>query len=161
MTSPTHRTARALAYAAACMFLVVLSAQASASKETSSAGRGLGFFYDSAKEVTLVGTVKQIVPHSATGLMGLHVFVSVQGATVDAHIGRYLSKQIQETLHAGELVQIVGVHEHVRGKDFLLVRQLVYGGRQVTVRNERGFLVGTASHRTVSDTRRNANGGAQ
>jgi hypothetical protein len=161
MTRTTHRTARALPYVAACMLFAVLSAPASASRETSSVGHGLGFFYDPAKEVTLVGTVAQIVPRSATGLMGLHVLVSVQGETVDAHIGPYLSKQIQETLHAGDLIQLVGVHEYVRGKDFLLVRQLVYGGRQVTVRSERGLLVGTASHRTVSDSRRNANGGAQ
>jgi hypothetical protein len=161
MTRTTHRTARALAYAAACMLLAVLSAQVSAAKGTSSVGRGLGFLYDPAKEVTIVGTVEKIVPRSATGLMGLHVIVSVQGQTVDAHIGPYLSKQIQETLHAGELIQVVGAHEYIRGKDFLLARQLAYGGRQVTVRSERGFLVGTASPRKVSDSRRNAAGGAQ
>ena len=161
MTRTTQRTARVLAYVAACMFLAVLSAQAAASEETSTVGRGLGFFYDPAKEVTLVGTVQQIVPRSAVGPMGLHVFVSVQGKTVDAHIGPYLSKQIQETLHAGELIQVVGVHEYVRGGNFLLARQLVYGGRQVTVRSERGFLLRTASHREVSDSRRNANGGAR
>jgi hypothetical protein len=61
MARTTHRTARALAYGAACMLLAVLSAQVSAT----SVGRGLGFFYDPAKEVTLVGTVKQIVPRSA------------------------------------------------------------------------------------------------
>jgi len=161
MTPTIHRTAHALACMAACTILAVLSVSASVSNKSSSAGRGLGFFYDPAKEVALVGTVKQIVPRSATGPMGLHVIVSVQGETVDAHIGPYLSKQIQETLHAGELIQLVGVHEYVGGKDFLLARQLVYGGRQVTVRSERGFLVGTASQRKVSDSRRNADGGAQ
>jgi len=161
MTQANHRTARALAYVAACMLLTVLSAQPSTSEETSTVGRGLGFFYDPAKEVTLVGTVQQIVPRSAVGPMGLHVLVSVQSRTVDAHIGPYLSKQILETLHAGELIQVVGVREYVRGRNLLLARQLVYGGRQVTVRSERGFLVRAASHREVSDSRRSANGGAR
>jgi hypothetical protein len=161
MTRTTHRAARVLAYVAACMFLAVLFTQSSASKETSSGGRGLGFFYDPTKEVTLIGAVKQIVPRSSTGLMGLHVLVSVQGETVDAHIGPYLSKQIQETLHVGDLIQLVGVHESVHGQGFLLARQLIYSGRQVTVRSERGFLIRTASQRAVSDSRRNASGGAQ
>jgi len=161
MTRTTHRAARVLAYVAACMFLAVLFTQASASKETSSGGRGLGFFYDPTKEVTLTGAVKQIVPRSSTGLTGLHVLVSVQGETIDAHIGPYLSKQIQQTLHVGDLIQLIGVHESVRGKGFLLARQLVYSGRQVTVRSERGLLIRTASQRAVSDSRRNASGGAQ
>jgi hypothetical protein len=150
MTGTTHRTARALACVAVCMFLAALSAHASASEKATSAGRGFGFVYDPAREVTLVGTVKEFVTHHIAGSpMGLHVMISTSGQSVDAHIGPVFSKQIQETLHVGELVQVVGVHEKVHGKDVLLVRQLIYGGRQVTVRNERGFLVQTDSHPQV------------
>jgi len=132
------------------MFLAVLSAQAAASEETSSVGRGLGFFYDPAKEVTLVGTVQEFVTqHVAGSPVGLHVLISTPGKTVDAHIGPLLSKQIQETLQVGELVQVVGVRENVHGKNVLLARQLIYGGRQVTVRNKRGFFVRPASHPEV------------
>jgi hypothetical protein len=135
---------------AACIFLAVLSASASVSKESSSTGRGFGFIYDPAREVTLVGTVQEFVTqHIAGSPMGLHVLISTSGKTVDAHIGPVLSKQVQETLHVGELVQVVGVHQEVHGKDVLLARQLVYGGRQVMVRNERGFLVHPASHPEV------------
>ncbi|HSZ63029.1 MAG TPA: hypothetical protein VK828_14595 [Terriglobales bacterium] len=150
MTRTTHRTARALACVASCMLLAVLFAQASASEETTSAGRGFGFVYDPAHEVTLVGTVKAFVTHHVAGSpMGLHVLISTSGKTVDAHIGPVLSKQVQETMQVGELVQVVGVHENVHGKDVLLARQLIYGGRQVTVRNERGFVVGAASRPEV------------
>ncbi len=148
MTGTTHRTARALACVAACMLLAALSAHAS--EEATSAGRGFGFVYDPAREVTLVGTLKEFVTHHVAGSpTGLHVLISTSGQTVDAHIGSVLSKQIKESLHVGELVQVVGVHEKVHGKDLLLVRQLIYGGRQVTVRNERGFLVSTGSHPQV------------
>jgi len=150
MTGTTHRTARALACVAACMLLAALSAHASASEEATSAGRGLGFVYEPAREVTLVGTLKEFVTHHVAGSpTGLHVLISTSGQTVDAHIGSVLSKQIRESLHVGELVQVVGVHEKVHGKDLLLVRQLIYGGRQVTVRNERGFLVSTGSQPQV------------
>ena len=142
MTGTTQRTARALACVAACMLLAALPAHASASEEATSAGRGFGFVYDPAREVTLVGTVKEFDTHHIAGSpMGLHVLISTSGKTVDTHIGPVFSKQIRETLHVGELVQVVGVHETVHGKDVLLVRQLIYGGRQVTVRNERGFSV--------------------
>jgi hypothetical protein len=150
MTPTTHRTAHALACMAACIFLAVLSASASVSKESSTAGQGFGFTYDPAREVTLVGTVKEFVTqHVAGSPVGLHVLISASGKTVDAHIGPVLSKQVQETLHVGELVQVVGVRENAHGKNFLLARQLIYGGRQVTVRNERGFFVRPASHPEV------------
>ena len=161
MTPTNHRTAHALACMAACIF-AVLSANASVSNEPSSAGRGFGFTYDPAREVALVGAVKEVVTHHIAGSpMGLHVLISTSsGQTVDAHIGPVFSKQVRETLHVGELVQVVGVHEKARGKDVLLVRQLVYGGRQVTIRNERGFLVGTGSHPEVQKGA-GANGGVR
>jgi hypothetical protein len=145
---------------AACIFLAVSSANASASKDPSAA-RGFGFVYDPAREVTLVGTVQEFVTqHIAGSPMGLHVLISTSGKTVDAHIGPVLSKQLQETLHVGELVQVVGVRENVHGKNVLLARQLIYGGRQVTVRNERGFLVHPASHPEVHYGKA-ANGGVR
>lgn len=157
MTRTTHRTASALACMAAYMFLAVLSAHASATEEPSS-GRGLGFVYDPAREVTFVGTVQQFVTHHTAGSpMGLHVLISTSGKTVDAHIGALLSKQVQATLQVGELVQVVGVHENVHGKDVLLARQLIYGGRQVIVRNERGFFV----HPTSSPEVHHGNGGVR
>ncbi len=161
MTGTTHKTVRALAYVAVCMLLATLSAHASASEEATAPGRGVGFVYDPAREVTLVGTVKEIVTHHiARSPIGLHLSIFTSGQTVDAHLGSVFSKQIQETLHVGESVQVVGVHEKVHGKDVLLVRQLVYGGRQVTVRNERGFLVGTGSRPEVHEGTA-ANGGAR
>jgi hypothetical protein len=161
MIPTNHRTAHVLACMAACIFLAVSSANASASKDPSSAARGFGFVYDPAREVTLVGTVQEFVTHHIAGSpMGLHVMISSSGQTVDAHIGSVFAKQIQESLHAGELVQVIGVHERVHGKDVLLVRQLIYGGRQVTVRNERGFLVGTGSRPEVHQGA-GANGGVR
>ncbi|MGA9527288.1 MAG: hypothetical protein WBS24_04145 [Terriglobales bacterium] len=133
--------------------------------------------FDPANEVTVTGTVERFEAHSETGPMGLHLLISASGSMVDAHLGRYFSKENQAALPAGTPVQIVGVNEGVRGKQVLLARQLIFGGRLVMVRNERGFIIHphrvhagvnnsslTNSNReqgTVRDNKSAVNGGAQ
>ncbi|HUB01275.1 MAG TPA: hypothetical protein VL983_01270 [Terriglobales bacterium] len=106
------------------------------------AGRGFGFAYDSAKEITVIGTVNRQVARSAGGgPVGTHLLISAGGSLIDAHIGPYISNDNRQALKPGQLVQVVGVNESVHGKDLLLARQIIFNGRLVTVRNERGFLV--------------------
>ena len=113
-----------------------------ASSQSSSASQGFGFTYDRANEITLVGTVEELVARPAPGSPpGLHLLISVSGQTIDAHVGPLCSRQNRESLKGGQPVQVIGVNENVHGKDVLLVRQLTFAGRTVTVRNERGFLV--------------------
>lgn len=108
----------------------------------SAVGRGVGFAYDSAKEITVVGTVNQVVARPAVGgPVGMHLLISIPGTQIDAHLGPYISSENRQALKPGQLVQIVGVNENVHGKNLLLARQLIFNGRSVTVRNERGFLV--------------------
>jgi len=140
------RTARAFACLAACM-LFVAAAQAAAPRPASVA-KGFGFAYDPAKEITVVGTVAQVVTQPAHGSpMGMHLLISSSGKEVDAHVGPFLSKENREALKPGQLVQITGVNENVHGKNILLARELIFSGRQVTVRNERGALVRNVANR--------------
>jgi hypothetical protein len=154
------RTARAFACLAACM-LFVAAAQATASRPAS-VGKGFGFAYDPSKEVTVVGTVTELVTKPAPGSpMGMHILISSAGKVVDAHVGPFLSKENREALKPGQLVQITGVNEKAHGKTFLLARQLIFSGRQVTVRNERGALVRNVAHRRKSSGSRANFGGNQ
>ncbi len=156
------RTARRLAWVAALMLFAVAAAQASNVVEHASVGKGLGFAYDPAREVKLVGTVQELVTHPTRGnAAGLHLLVSASGKVVDAHLGPFISKENQHALRVGETVQIIGVNEEVHGKSVLLARQLVFGGREVTVRNERGFLVRPASHHKISNGKTAEKGGVQ
>jgi hypothetical protein len=98
--------------------------------------------YDKAHEITLNGTVQEVVTKRvARNPFGMHLLVAGPEGVVDAHVGPYLSKGTRDALHAGLPVQIVGTMEEAHGDHYLLARQLIFGGRTVTVRSEHGFLV--------------------
>jgi hypothetical protein len=98
--------------------------------------------YDKAHELTLNGTVQELIDQSVPGApIGLHLLVAGPQGTTDVHIGPYLSKDTQAALHAGIPVQIIGAMVTLHGKDYLLARQLIFSGRQVVVRTENGFLL--------------------
>jgi len=140
MIQPRSRSALIATSLVAALMLAV-GAQA-ASSQSSSASQGFGFTYDRANEITVIGTVEELVARPAPGSPpGLHLLISASGETIDAHVGPFFSKQNREALIAGQAVEVIGVNENVHGKDVLFVRQLTFAGRTVTVRNERGFLV--------------------
>jgi hypothetical protein len=127
---------------------------------------GFGPAYDLKHEITVTGTVQEIVTKHATGSpAGMHLLVIASQGVVDAHIGPFMTKDTQDALHAGTPVQIVGAMTTLHGKDYLLARQLNIGGRTVTIRSEHGFLV-VAHHDTrrtavKSNTKTAVNGGAR
>lgn len=99
------------------------------------------FGYNKAREITLNGTVQEVVTkRAAFSPVGMHLLVAGPDGVVDAHVGPYLTKDIQAALHAGLPLQVVGAMEESHGKQYLLARQLIFGGRTVTVRNENGAL---------------------
>ena len=122
--------------------------------------------YDKAHEITLTGTIQEVVSRPATGVpAGLHVLVAGPQGTVDAHLGPYLPHDTQEALQVGVPVQIVGAMETLKGKNYLLARQVIFSGRLVTVRSANGFLLqaqpsGIAHHLAVA-TKTEVNGGAR
>ena len=105
-------------------------------------GHGFGVVYDAAHEITLTGTVQEVVTRHMTGRpAGTHLMVAGPQGLVDAHVGPYLSKEMKEALHTGTPVQLVGAMASLRGKKYLMVRELNVGGTNVTVRSEHGDLV--------------------
>ena len=155
-TKPTQLTAGLLAGLLLAILAVPLGAQLA--PETR-ATRAVGPVYDAAHEITLNGTIQEVVTKRVAGSpVGMHLLVAGPEGVVDAHVGPYLTKDTQEALHAGLPVQIVGAVEQHHGKSILLARQLIFGGRTVTVRNENGFLVRAHGPRPDSGPdNRNAN----
>lgn len=123
--------------------------------------------YDKTQEITLTGTIQQIVSHPAAGEpFGLQLLIAGPQGTVAAHLGPYISHDTQQALQIGTPVQIVGAMATYHGKDYLLARQLIFSGRLVTVRSENGFLLQgqgshTAHHSSAKTSQTEANGGAQ
>ena len=108
----------------------------------SSAVRPSSFGYDKAHEITINGVVQEaVVKREAGSPFGLHLLLTGSKGVVDAHLGQFTIKETQESLQAGTPVQIVGAMETIHGKNYLLVRQVIFSGRLVTVRSENGFLL--------------------
>jgi hypothetical protein len=126
---------------------IPLGAQA---RPESVAGQSFGLTYDAARETTLTGTIQEIVSkHEAGSPAGMHLLVAGPQGKVDTHVGPYLSKETIASLQTGAPVQIIGATLSLHGKTYFLARQLTVGGRTVTVRSERGFLVHEHSPRVA------------
>lgn len=122
--------------------------------------------YDAAHEVTIHGTVQAVITKHVPGSpAGMHLLVSGTQGTVDAHVGPFLSRSLQQALHMGLPLQVIGVMGTVRGKQYLLARQLIFGGQTVTVRNNNGFLLrpaqSSSSPKAARIVRSRLNGGAR
>ncbi len=114
-------------------------------------GQGFGPAYDAAHETTLNGTIQEVVTkHTVGSPAGMHMLVTGPQGIVDAHLGPFLSKQTREALQAGMPVQIVGASVSLHGKEYFLARQMIFGGRTVTIRNAKGLPVfAQDQHRAV------------
>lgn len=155
----TCRSARALVILATGILLAVAL---QASDAQSSAGQGFAFAYDSAKEITVAGNVREVVTHPAPGsAVGIHLLISSDGKIIDAHLGPFLSAANREALALGQPVEVVGVNANIHGQDLILARQLTIGERQVTIRNQRGFLVRPVVRRATQTSTPAVNGGVQ
>jgi hypothetical protein len=102
----------------------------------------LGVGYDKAHEVTINATINQMVTkHVAGSPAGLHLLVTSPQGVVDAHLGPFMTPETRSALRTGRPIQLMGAMETIRGKKYLLARELSIGGRTVTVRNANGFLL--------------------
>lgn len=150
ITKPTPLIAGLLSGLLFATVVVPLGAQPASESRP---GRGFGPVYDAAHETTLNGTIQKVVTkHTVGGPAGMHLLVAGPQGLVDAHVGSFLSKQTRASLQAGMPVRIVGANVSMRGKSYLLARQLTVGSTTVTVRNERGLLAPVPSTR-VGHTR--------
>jgi hypothetical protein len=98
--------------------------------------------YSREHEVTLNATVQKVVQKAAPGSpAGMHLIVSSPQGDMDAHLGPYLTEETRQALRQGIQLQMTGVMENAKGKNYFLVRELIFSGRQVQIRTQNGFLV--------------------
>jgi hypothetical protein len=99
--------------------------------------------YDARQEVTLKGTVEQVVTKPSKGtLVGTHLMLATSSGKVDAHLGVFALKG-NGGMHvsAGESVTVVGVKTTTNKKEVFLVRTVEAGGQTYTIRNEHGAVL--------------------
>jgi hypothetical protein len=137
-TKPKRRIAGLIAV----LFLIAGSLLVAQTSTVTAGRQGLGPVYDAAHEITLEGTIQQVVTQHVVGTpVGWHVMIAGPQGLVDAHLGPFLSDQTKSALRSGAPVQILGAMLSLNGKDFLLAREVTVGGRTVIVRSERGLPV--------------------
>lgn len=110
--------------------------------------------FDATHEITVTGSIEEVVTkHEIGSPAGMHLLVTGPDGTVDAHLGAFLSKETKEALHKGLPIQVTGAVETLHGRQYLLARQIIYGGRTVTIRSKTGFLLGASGSRHVASSR--------
>jgi hypothetical protein len=136
------------------------SAQSSSAPPASFAGLNSA---SSPGEITVLGTIRQVISNrEAGGPAGVHILIDGPLGSFDASLGSNLPGDVLQALSNGVPVQITGVVRSANGKNFLQVRQLSVGGKQITIRNANGFLVHNPSWAGSSSSRaRSGNGGVQ
>ena len=121
-------------------------AQNSASAADSTSSRATSGGQATVNEITVTGTIQQVVSEPAPGRpQGLNLVLTTPQGAVDVSVGPYLTSDVKDSLSTGQPVQIAGFVRTVNGQNYLLARELTIAGRQVTVRNEHGFLVRSQS----------------
>jgi hypothetical protein len=149
----------------ALLFAVLAMPLGAQEAPESHARRGFGPAYDAAHETTLIGTVQEVVTkHVAGSPAGMHLLVAGPEGVVDVHVGPFLTQETKDALHTGTPVQIVGSMMQLHDKGFFLARELSIGGRTITIRSARGFLVYPHADgvvRTRAAMRAEENGGAR
>lgn len=95
-----------------------------------------------ADEVTMAGTIQQVVADHTSGRpRGLQLVLAGPQGIINASFGPYLSTDVKESLAAGQHLEVTGVTHTLNGQSYFLVRDFTVRGHHVTVRNEEGFLI--------------------
>jgi hypothetical protein len=100
-------------------------------------------FYDATKEVTLKGTVENVLRTSSRGTMpGGHVMLTTSAGTVDTSVGPFAFKGYRPlSVAPGDSVSVVGVMKTLRGNEVFLVRTVKVGDEEYKIRNEHGVAL--------------------
>jgi hypothetical protein len=116
--------------------------------------------YDIAKEITIEGTVAEVVKKAGPGMLaGAHALLTTSSGAVDAHLGNYAMRGTSALrLAAGDQIRVVGVMRTIQGRPVLLVRTVQAGGVSCTIRNAHGIPLRSASA-CATQPHQNAKGG--
>jgi hypothetical protein len=113
--------------------------------------------YDMTKEVTLSGTVSNVVKSPAREMNlvpGSHVFVGTKAGTVDASLGFFaMQGKGALSVQPGEHVQITGVMKTVKDKEVFIARLVQANGHEYAIRNEHGFAYRPAARNAKSESK--------
>ena len=130
---------------ALCLFALPIYAQTAAVTTNSAVPHR----YDITKEVTLTGTVSNVVKtptREMKMLPGSHLMLATGSGKLDASLGRFaMRNQGVLAITAGQQVQVTGVVTTVKGQQVFVTRLVQVNGHTYKVRNEHGVAVAPVS----------------
>jgi len=104
-------------------------------------------FYDISKEVTLSGTVSNVVAKAAAGtLPGPHLVFVTSSGKVDASLGRFaLQGKAPLSVAPGKEVAVTGLMKTIEGRQVFVARIVRVNGKAYTLRNQHGVSMSPLS----------------
>ena len=97
--------------------------------------------YDPAQEVTVSGTVTDILhPSMGRRMTGTHLMMSVDGKSVEVHLGptSFLDSK-QFALAKGDTLILTGSKAAGNGSEFIIAREITKGSQTLTLRDKNGI----------------------
>jgi len=149
------KVSMSLQVALAVMMILALSvplAEAQVGRGQGGQGRGRGRgpadglggrYYDPTTEVTLTGTVDEVLMQAGRGgATGLHLLVTDESETYDVHVGPtfYLFPEGLE-VEKGDQVSVTGSMIDLNGAPALIVKEISKGDFAITLRDDIGLPV--------------------
>ncbi len=121
--------------------------------EAATGTRNDGLRYDISKEITLHGTVSDVLKKPAKGMiMGSHLLIQTGVGPLDASLGRFgLQGRGALSVGAGKQVEVTGVMKTINGKQVFLARTVTVDGHAYTMRNEHGIPVSPQTRERASE----------
>jgi len=112
------------------------------------------FTYDSAREVTLAGTVSKVLTQASPGMVpGAHLLLTTPAGSLDVSLGTFaLRGEGALSVDLGQQVQVTGVPKTLRGGQFILARNVTVGKQVYPIRNKHGILVSPQARMRASQT---------
>lgn len=119
--------------------LLLLLALAAAVALAQTRGKGQGPMYDPSAEATITGTIEEIQTLDMMCQSGTHLTVKTDKGNTEVALGptKFLADQKLE-LKKGDQVQVVGAKTSTRRGEVFMARQIISGGKTVTLRDDKG-----------------------
>jgi hypothetical protein len=120
-------------------------------------------FYDPTKEVTLQGTVENVLRTPSRGMVpGAHIMLATGSGIVDTHVGPFAFKGYHPiSVEPGSRVSVVGVMKTVRGSQLFLARTVKVGDEEYKIRNEHGVILAAMNPEIAKNKANKPAGGAR
>jgi len=138
-------------FAAVCVLALVslISPLGAGAAETRTAGP----YYDISKEVTLHGTVSDVLTKPSKGMIsGSHLLITMGVGPLDASLGRFgLRGQGAPSVAKGTQVEVTGVMKTLRGKQVFIARTVTVSGHSYTMRNQHGISMSPQARQRVGE----------